>query len=106
MLVRKLRRLSFNRSVVVGAVEGILLARLIALLFAAREDNPIVYILLLLSAPLIWPWRWIDRWVGQPLLGARLELATLAAMLVVALIAGVWSIVNRQRKPVGANYVG
>ena len=106
MLGRKLRRLSLNSSVVVGALEGILLARLVALLFAGREDNPVLYILLILTAPLVWPWRWLDKWAGQPLFGARLELATLAAMLVVALIAGVWSIVNRRRKPVGVSYHG
>jgi hypothetical protein len=91
---------------VAGAVEGLLLARLIALLFAGREDNPILYILLLSSAPLVWPWRWLDRWVGQPLIGARLELATLAAMLAVALIAGVWSMIRRRRRLVEASYHG
>jgi len=77
-------------SSVVGAIEGLLFARLIAQLFAARPDNAIYVMLYGLTAPLIWPWTWLDAWGGTPRFGARLELATIAAMLVVALTAGLW----------------
>ena len=76
---------------VVGIVEGLLLVRLVGLLFAARPDNCALDLLLELCVPLVWPWMWLDRWAGQPRFGARLELATLAAMLMVALLAGIWT---------------
>jgi hypothetical protein len=73
-----------------GIVEGLLLVRLIGLLFAARPDNRALNLLFDLVAPLVWPWSWLDRLAGQPRFGARLELATLAAMAMVAVIYGVW----------------
>ena len=83
------RRLTFSR--LIGAVEGLLLVRLIGLLFAARPDNPVLALFFALSAPLVWPWTWLDRWAGQPRFPqARLELATLAAMATVALLAALW----------------
>lgn len=72
---------------VVGVVEGLLLLRLVALLFAARPDNPLVAGLLAITLPLTLPLTALDRWAGQPRFGARLELATVAAMLIVALVA-------------------
>jgi hypothetical protein len=84
-------------SAVVGAVEGLLLARLVVLLFAARSDNLVVQVLVRLTAPLVWPWHWLDRWVGQPSEGARLELATLAAIILIALMAALWSIYRSRR---------
>jgi hypothetical protein len=86
---------------VVGAVEGLLLARLVALLFAARPDNLVIQMLLWLTAPLVWPWHWFDRWVGQPSEGARLELATLAAIATVALVSGFWSMYRSRRERSG-----
>ena len=76
---------------VVGAIQGILLVRFIGLLFLARDSNPVFELCYTLSAPLVWPWTWLDRWAGQPRFGARLELATLAAMLMVALLASLWT---------------
>ncbi len=84
---------------VVGAIQGLLLARLIALLFAARPDNLVFEILFALTTPLIWPWQWLDRWAGQPRFGARLELATLAALAMVALLAGLWGLFRRSKRP-------
>ena len=75
---------------IVGIVEGLLLVRLVGLLFAARPDNRALNLLLDLCIPLVWPWLWLDRWAGQPRFGARLELATLAAMLMVAILYGSW----------------
>jgi uncharacterized protein YggT (Ycf19 family) len=78
-------------SVLIGAIAGLLLARLVALLFAARPDNSAVTILLAISAPLVAPFGWLDRLAGQPQWGARLELATLAALaalLIITFIVG------------------
>ena len=84
---------------VVGAIQGLLLARLVALLFAARPDNLVFEILFALTTPLIWPWRWIDLLAGQPRFGARLELATLAALAMLALLAALWGLVRRPQRP-------
>lgn len=80
-------RLSIGGALV-GAITGALLLRLVALLFAARPDHPFVAILLALTAPLTAPFRALDRYAGQPQIGARLELATLAALVIVLVIAG------------------
>lgn len=61
--------------------------RLVALLFAARPDNPATAALIAVTTPLIAPFGVLDRIAEQPRFGARLELATVAAMLVVALLA-------------------
>lgn len=89
---------------IVGAVEGLLLARLVALLFAARPDNWVFDALFALTTPLVWPWQSLDRWAGQPRFGARLELATLAAMLVVAIAAALWSLSRRGQLPEGEKH--
>jgi hypothetical protein len=73
--------------IAVGVLEALLLLRLVALLFAARPDNPAIAALLLLTGPLTAPFGSLDRWAGQPRFGARLELATLAALLLIALVA-------------------
>jgi uncharacterized protein (DUF983 family) len=77
----------------IGVIAGLLLTRLVALLFAARPDNPAVALLLAISAPLVAPFGWLDRLVGQPQWGARLELATVAALatllIMLIVIAGV-----------------
>ena len=75
---------------VVGVIEGLLVARLIGLLFAMRPDNPAFQIVLAITAPLVWPWTWLDRWAVQPRFGARLELATLATMILIALVSVGW----------------
>ena len=77
-----------NVASVIGVLEGLLVARLVSLLFAARPDHPAFAILWAITAPLVWPWSFIDRWMGQPRSGARLELATVGAMAMLA-VAGV-----------------
>src|SRR5689334_15038028 len=74
-------------ALLVGAVEGLLILRLVALVLAARPSNPVVQAILLATSPLTFPLAWLDRWAGQPRFGARLELATLAALVLVALVA-------------------
>jgi preprotein translocase subunit SecD len=82
----------------VGLLVGLLSARLLALLFAARPDNPAISLLLTLTAPLTAPFRILDRLAGQPQFGARLELATLAALVLAIGVAAVvqWAILNRR----------
>ncbi|HEX6287693.1 MAG TPA: hypothetical protein VFZ66_00810 [Herpetosiphonaceae bacterium] len=79
-------------ALLIGVLEGALAARLIALLFAARPDNPAIGLLLALTAPLTAPFRILDRLAEQPPFGARLELATLAVMALVlgVAIVGQW----------------
>ena len=74
----------------VGLIEGLLLLRLVALLFAARPDNPWIALLLALTAPVTAPLGMLDQWAGQPRFGAGLELATLVAMLLIAYSTGAW----------------
>ncbi|MDP9309677.1 MAG: YggT family protein [Chloroflexota bacterium] len=86
-------------AVLFGLLEGLLLLRLVALLFAGRPDNPWLALVLALTAPLTVPFRVLDQWAGQPRFGARLELATLAAMLLLGLGAAGW-LWYRQRRAV------
>jgi NhaP-type Na+/H+ or K+/H+ antiporter len=73
----------------VGLLVGLLAARLIALLLAARPDNPAINLLLTLTAPLTAPFQFLDQLARQPQFGARLELATLAALALAIGIAAV-----------------
>lgn len=73
-----------------GAAEGLLLARLLARLLAARPDSPAFAMLYALTWPLIAPLTWLD--LQQRRFGATLELSTLAtAMLVPALAYLLWA---------------
>ena len=77
----------------IGAVEGLLLARLMLRLLAARPDNPFVQTFLAMTAPLLAPLAFLDS--GQPRYGATLELSTLALVILLAL-AGVAVVVLRR----------
>lgn len=81
----------------VGLLGGLLAARLIALLLAARPDNPAINLLLTLTAPLTAPFQFLDQLAGQPQFGARLELATLAALALLTGIATIaqWVLLSR-----------
>lgn len=88
-----------------GLIEGLLLVRLVALLFAARPDHPALALLLALTAPLAAPWQVINRLTSQPQWGARLDLATLAAMVILLGIAAAlhWLVATRaEQRPTGA----
>ena len=76
-------------AVVLSLIGGLLLVRLVLLLFAVRPSNPVAAGLLLLSAPLVQPFGLLDRLAHQPQWGARLELASVAALVVVGLLIGV-----------------
>jgi uncharacterized protein YggT (Ycf19 family) len=68
---------------VVGALEALLLARLVARLLAARPDNPFMQVLYALTGPLVAPLRLLDA--QQPRFGSVLELSTLALMVLLPL---------------------
>ncbi|MBA3947752.1 MAG: hypothetical protein H0X37_24755 [Herpetosiphonaceae bacterium] len=70
-------------------IAGLLLVRLVLLLFAVRPSNPVAAGLLWLSAPLVWPFGMLDQLAHQTRWGARLELATVAALVVLTLLIGV-----------------
>jgi YggT family protein len=64
----------------IGALQGLLLARLVLRLFAARPDNPVVALLFSTTEVLRAPLAFLDA--GQPQFGAVLELSTLVLLLV------------------------
>lgn len=68
----------------VGLLEGLLLARLIGRLFAARPDHVIFAAIFDLTAPLVAPLRFLDA--GQPAYGAVLEFSTLALVLILPVL--------------------
>jgi hypothetical protein len=77
-----------------GAAEGLLIARLVLRLFAARPDNPVVAALIAVTEPLRWPLAALD--VAQPQFGAVLEISTLSlVVLLPALAAVVWRMLGR-----------
>jgi hypothetical protein len=67
---------------IIGGMEGLLLARLVFRLFAARLDNPFVQAFLAVTGPLLTPLAFLDA--GQPRYGATLELSTLALVILLA----------------------
>jgi uncharacterized protein YggT (Ycf19 family) len=66
----------------IGALQGLLLARLVLRLFAARPDNPVIAVLFGLTEPLRAPVAFLDA--GQPQFGAVLEFSTLVLLLLLS----------------------
>lgn len=86
-----------------GALEALLLARLLARLLAARPDNPTIMLLYALTGPLVAPLRALDY--DQPPFGAALEFSTLlVAILVPALAGAIWLWLTRRNHD-GAEHV-
>lgn len=80
-----------------GALEAMLLARLVARLLAARPDNPAVMVLYAITGPLVAPLGVLDY--EQPPFGAALEFSTLAMAICVPLLAYMaWVLLNRRNK--------
>jgi uncharacterized protein YggT (Ycf19 family) len=80
-----------------GAIEALLLARLLARLLAARPDNPAVQALYWLTDLLVFPLRWLDA--QQPQFGAVFELSTLAMALLVPLLGfALWRLMTPYHK--------
>ncbi len=87
---RKIHGLGPNRWAIwlvwaAGALEALLLARLLARLLAARPDNPAINLLYGITSPLVTPLRALDY--DQPPFGAALELSTLVMAIGVPLAA-------------------
>lgn len=78
-----------------GALEALLLARLVARLLAARPDNPAIAALYALTGPLLAPLAALDY--DQPPFGAALEFSTMAMATLVPLLAyGAWLLLRRR----------
>ena len=77
----------------IGGIEGLLLARLVLRLFAARPDNPFVRVFLDLTGPLLVPLAFLDS--GQPRYGAALELSTLALVMLLAIVGMAIGVLHR-----------
>ena len=78
-----------------GALEGLLLARLVLALFAARPGNPSFALLRRITDPLVLPLIRLDQ--GQPLFGARLEISTLSLAILVPIGAYlVWALLQNR----------
>ncbi|WP_322487877.1 YggT family protein [Chloroflexus sp.] len=80
-----------------GALSGLLMARLVLKLLAARPDSPAITWLYTLTGPLVAPFAALDR--GQPRFGAILELSTLTTFIVVMFITALgWLWLGRMRQ--------
>lgn len=100
--MQKIRQFSVNfgpiLALLAGAVEGLLLARFVARLLAARPDNPAFQTLYALTKPLVAPLAALDS--GQPPFGATLEFSTLTMAIVVPVLAYVaWLLLTRGATP-------
>ena len=91
-------------AMLLGAIEALLLVRLLVQLLAARPDNPFMAAYLQVTAPLAAPLAFLDA--GQPRYGATLDIATLTlALLLAAFGGGLWLLGRRRRRsPLEANY--
>lgn len=78
---------------ILGALEALLLARLVLRLLAARPENATFAALFVLTAPFRMPLAWLDA--GQPRFGGVLELSTLAACGLVAIATLVLAVIAR-----------
>lgn len=79
-----------------GALGGLLTARLVLKVLAARPDNPAVMWLYTVTGPLITPLTVLDR--AQPRFGAVLELSTLVTLIILlSLTALVWVWLGRKQ---------
>ncbi len=85
---------------IAGAAEGLLLARLLARLLAARPDSPAIMALYALTWPLVAPLAALD--LAQRQFGAVLELSTLATAALLPLLAYLtwaWLATRRAKRP-------
>lgn len=79
---------------VAGALDALLLARLVARLFAARPDSPAIQLLYAVTSPLVAPLAALNY--DQPPYGAALEFATLIMATFVPLLAYLtWAVLRR-----------
>ncbi|MBC8163096.1 MAG: YggT family protein [Roseiflexaceae bacterium] len=78
-----MQRFLYSIIILLGALEALLLARIVLQLFAARPDNFAFATLLAVTAPLRTPLAALDA--GQPRFGSTLELSTLALCAAIGL---------------------
>ena len=79
----------------IGIIEGLLLARLVLRLFAARPDNPVVAALMAATEPARLPLAMLDA--AQPQFGAVLEISTLLLLVALPALAAVaWRVRGRR----------
>lgn len=91
------RRLAAALVAAAGALEALLLARLVARLLAARPDNLAVTMIYGITRPLVTPLAALDY--DQPPFGAALEFSTLALALLVPLLAYLaWALLAPRNK--------
>lgn len=77
-----------------GALEGLLLARLVARALAARPDNPAIMFLYAFTRPFIAPFAWFNS--DMQAYGAVIERGTLLAAVLVPLAAyAIWRTLTR-----------
>lgn len=81
-------------ALVLGGLGGLLAARLLLLLLAARPDNPSVAGVLWATTPLVAPLAFLNA--GQPRFGAVLDLAALLLLAVVVVLTGVGVTVRKR----------
>ena len=103
-LMQKIHQFPVNFALIIalaaGAIETLLLARLVARLLAARPDNPSIQLLYSLTGPLVAPLAALNY--AQPPFGAALELATLTMAMLVPLGAYLaWVLLRRTATPIG-----
>jgi hypothetical protein len=82
---------------ILGAIEALLLARLIFKLFAARPEHPVVAWILALSEPAIALLARFDE--GQPQFGATLEFSTLTLCLLIPILWTIGRNIRERRAP-------
>ncbi|HEU4327649.1 MAG TPA: YggT family protein [Roseiflexaceae bacterium] len=80
-----------------GGLWGLLAARLLLRLLAARPSNPAVELLYSLTGPLVAPLTALDA--RQPRFGAVLELSTLALLGLLALLMLAARLASRRARP-------
>lgn len=96
--MKKIHKYSVNLAAMLalaaGALEALLLARLLARLLAARPDNPAFAALYAVTGPLVAPLSALDY--DQPPFGAVIEFSTLVMATLVPLVAYVaWVLLRR-----------
>ena len=79
-------------------IVALLLARLVALLFAADPSQPFVQFVVWITQPLLLPVAWIDA--HQPTIGVRFERGTLILAVLIVLLVGVGSALRRRKRTV------
>lgn len=79
-----------------SVIIALLLARVVALLFAADPTQPFVQFVVWITQPLLIPLAWIDA--NQPTVGVRFERGTLILAVLIVLLVGVGAALRRRKR--------